>query len=76
MFPGLIYAELIKYKRTIIPWLIGTGGLLVATTALLLVTTENPQVTWEVLAGKSLNFMNLLSLLLVAVFTGYVFVTE
>lgn len=76
MFLSFVYTELLKYKRTIIPWIIGIGGLLAATTSLLLVSTEDSQVSYEVLAGRGLNLINILALILVAVFSGYVFVTE
>jgi bacitracin transport system permease protein len=76
MFLELVYTELIKYKRSVVIWIIGIGGFLSAVTALLLVSTENSKVRWEVLIGRGMNIMNLLALLLVAVFTGYVFVTE
>jgi hypothetical protein len=56
--------------------MIGIGGFLTAGTALLFVSTENSQVSWNALATTSLNCMNLLALLLVAVFTGYVFIGE
>lgn len=76
MISSLINTELIKYKRTIIPWMILIGGLLTSGTAMLLVSTENPQVDWDTFAVRGLNCMNLLALLLVAVFTGFVFVGE
>lgn len=76
MFTALVYTELIKYKRTILPWMIGIGGFMTAGTALLFVSNENSQVSWNALATTSLNCMNILALLLVAVFTGYVFIGE
>jgi bacitracin transport system permease protein len=76
MFTALIYTELMKYKRTMLPWLILAGGFLTAGTALLFASTETPQVSWNTLATTSLNCINILALLLVSVFTGYVFVGE
>lgn len=76
MFFNLIPIELKKYKRTVLPWLIAAGGLLTSGTAIIMVSTENQQVNWETYAVQGLNFMNLLALLLVAVFTGFVFTGE
>jgi bacitracin transport system permease protein len=76
MFTALVHTELIKYKRTVLPWMIGIGGFLTAGTALLFVSTENSQVNWNILAVVSLNCINILALLLTSVFTGYVFICE
>lgn len=76
MFLSLVYTELIKYKRTIIPWIIGMGGFLTVSTALLLVSGDNAKVNWQVFMGRGLNLMNILALLLIAVLAGYVFITE
>lgn len=76
MFTGLVYTELKKLKRTMIPWLIGIGGFLTAGTALLQVSSGSSHVDWGSLAPASLNYINFLALLLVSVFTGYVFTSE
>ena len=76
MLTTLLYTELFKYKRTILPWMIVIGGFLTAGTAYLFVSTENSEVSWNILAYTSLSCINILGLLLVAVFTGYVFVGE
>jgi len=56
--------------------MIGIGGFLTAGTAFLSVSTDNPQVSWSTLATVSLNCINILALLLIAVFTGYIFIGE
>lgn len=76
MFLSLIPLELKKYKRTILPWLIAGGGLLSSGTAAIMAMTENKAVNWEAYAVSGLNFTNLLALLLLAVFTGFVFAGE
>lgn len=76
MILNLIYVELLKYRRTVIPWMILVGASLASGTSLLLVASENAQVDWGSFSVSSLNCINLLALLLVAVFTGLVFVGE
>lgn len=76
MFLQLVYAEIVKYKRTIIPWIITLGGGFAAFIALLLVLTGGLQKSWEVFIVRGLNLINILALLLVAVISGYVFLQE
>lgn len=73
MLFSLIPLELKKYKRTVLPWMIAGGGLLTSGTAIIMVLTENRHADWETYAVTGLSFTNLLALLLVAVFTGFVF---
>jgi bacitracin transport system permease protein len=76
MYVSVLYTELIKYKRSIIPWIILLGGFLSGTTTILIVSTDSTKVNWQVLVSRGLNIINILALLLVAVITGYVFITE
>ncbi len=76
MFPGLVSIEIKKCKRTFIPWMILIGGVLTAFIAFMMTSYGNYEKSWANLAAMGLNFVNLLALLLVAVFSGYVFVTE
>lgn len=76
MLLQLVYTEIIKYKRTMIPWIISLGGGFAAFIALMLVMTGGLQKSWEVLIIRGLNLVNMLALLLVAVISGYVFINE
>ena len=76
MFVRLIMAELSKYKRTFIPWVIVLGGLLAAGTAFLQVSTDYSEVTWKLLAQSGFFCMNLLALLLTSIFAGVIFIGE
>lgn len=76
MFGAILYTEVKKYKRTMIPWLVGIAGFLTAGTAFLLVSAGNSQVSWTAFAARGLNCINPLALLLVAVFTGHTFAGE
>jgi len=76
MLAGMVYTELLKLKRTILPWIVALGGILPACIALLMVSSENSKVTWELLAVSSLNYMNMSALLLIAVFIGLIFAGE
>jgi bacitracin transport system permease protein len=76
MLYGVLVSEALKYKRTLIPWLVLVGGFFPVLVASLFLLTGGSSVTWEALAGTSFNFMNMLALLLVAVIAGHAFVTE
>lgn len=76
LFPELVVTEIIKYRRTIIPWLVGAGGILASGIAFLQKITNASQVHWEPLAQTGLNMINLMALLLAAVFSGHVFTAE
>jgi hypothetical protein len=76
MFIRLILAELLKYKRTFIPWMIIIGGGLAAVTSFLQVSTDYSKVTWELLAQSGFFCLNLLALLLTSIFAGIVFIGE
>jgi bacitracin transport system permease protein len=76
MFPELIQIEIKKYKRTFIPWMILVGGVLPVFTAFMMMSNGIYVKSWSSFAAMGLNYVNLLALLLVAVFSGYVFVTE
>ncbi len=76
MLFNLIFIELKKYKRTVLPWMIAAGGLLTSGTAIMIASTGNRRVSWETYTVQGFSFMNLLALLLVAVFTGFVFTGE
>jgi len=69
-------AEIMKYRRTFIPWLVVVGGFFPVFVALLFLLTNDIAVSWEILGSMSLNFMNMLALLLVAVFAGHAFTSE
>jgi len=73
---GIIYTELLKLRKSIIPWMILLGGTLPAVIALLTVSSESGAPNRDMLFINSLNYMNLISLLLVAVLTGYIFAGE
>ena len=72
----LVHMELKKCKRTIIPWTITAGGLLPSGVGIFVSLTDYQKVSWDIYAMKGLNYMNILALLLVAVFTGFVFAGE
>jgi bacitracin transport system permease protein len=76
MLWGVMATEVMKYRRTIVPWLAVVGGFFPALVALLFLLTGSSPVTWEALAGTGLGFMNMLALLMVAVFAGHAFVSE
>ncbi|MDF2989326.1 MAG: hypothetical protein K0R50_4836 [Eubacterium sp.] len=76
MFKDLICTELSKYKRTAIVWMIIAGGFLTSVTAYLLVSSDSQKSDWETYAATGFNCINLLALLMVAVFTGYVIIGE
>ncbi len=76
MFKSLIYTELIKYKRTAVIWMIAAGGFLTSVTAFLLVSSTSKKSDWETYAATGFNCINLLALLMVSVFTGYVIIGE
>jgi hypothetical protein len=70
------YTEILKYKRTLIPWLVLVGGSFPVLVALLFLLTSGVDVTWEALAGTALSYLNMLALLFTAVIAGYAFVAE
>jgi hypothetical protein len=76
MLGAVIHIELLKHKRTIMPWFIIFGGLLPAVTSFLIITSERYKAGWEVLAQTFFNNMNLTALLLTTVFSGTVFIGE
>lgn len=76
MILTLVLIELKKYKRTAIPWMIAAGGSLPAGVAIFVALTDYQKVNWDVYTVKGLDYMNILALLLVAVFTGFVFAGE
>jgi hypothetical protein len=76
MLMQVMAAEALKYRRTLVPWLAVSGGVFPAFVALLFLLTGGAAVTWNALAVTGLVFMNMLALLLVAVFAGHAFVSE
>jgi hypothetical protein len=72
----VFYVEIMKYRRTMIPWLSAVGGLFPVFVALMFMLTSRVTVTWEALAAISLNYMNMLALLFIAVFSGFTFISE
>jgi bacitracin transport system permease protein len=76
VFKSLIRIELLKYKRSIMTWLIFIGAILPSVVAFMFVSNENEIVTWNMLFMNSFAWMNQLALLLIGVLTGYVFTVE
>lgn len=72
----ILLTELMKYKRTAILWMILIGGFLTAGTGFLLLSSEEGPAGWEGYFATGMNCINLLALLLIAVFTGYVLIGE
>ncbi len=72
----LIYTEFIKYKRTAVLWMIGIGGFITAGTGYLLVSSGNHITGWDIYSVTALNCINLLSILMTAVISGYVVINE
>ncbi len=75
MFLQLVCTETVKYKRTMIPWLVVCGGFFVSFVAFMMVVSDS-QINWEVLIARELSLANNLALLFTAVFSGYVFTNE
>jgi hypothetical protein len=76
MFRNVFAAELLKYRRSLSPWLTALGGFFPALVALLFWTTGDAPADWETVAATGLNFFNMLSLLLVSVLAGQAFAME
>ncbi len=76
MFWSVLYTELRKYKRSFIPLMAVIAGFLTASTAILIAAAPSSKLSWDVIAVTGLNCLNPLSLLLVAVFSGYAFAYE
>jgi bacitracin transport system permease protein len=76
MFINLFYIELLKYRKSILPWMIVLGGFFPAVVAATMVLNTNPSAEWDTLIITSLNYMNLLAMLLLAVITGYIYTEE
>jgi bacitracin transport system permease protein len=73
---SVMATEVLKYRRTLVPWLAAAGGFFPLLVALLYLLTGSAPITWESLALTGLGFMNMLALLLVAVCAGHAFVSE
>ena len=76
MLVSVAYTEVLKYRKTLVPWLAVAGGLFPPFVAALFLLTANSPFSWEMLTETSLRFMNMLALLLIAVFAGHAFVSE
>jgi hypothetical protein len=76
MFKNTFAAELLKYRRSLSLWLAALGGFFPALVALLFLMTGESPADWETVAATSLNFFNMLSLLLVSVLAGQAFAME
>jgi ABC-type transport system involved in multi-copper enzyme maturation permease subunit len=76
MFINMINIEFLKYKRSIVPWLVVFGAFLPSLTTVLYFSSEKKQVTWDMLFLTAYSSMNQLALLLFAVITGFVFAGE
>lgn len=76
MFLELIPIEWKKYKRTVLPWMVAAGGIFASGVSLLFTATGYAEATWEAVTERGFNFMNILALLLGAVFSGFVFSGE
>lgn len=72
----IVITEFMKYKRTAIIWMILIGGFFSAGTGFLLVSSHDIPAGWENYTVVSMNCINMLALLLTAVFTGYVIMGE
>lgn len=76
MFFDLIPLEMKKYKRTALPWILVTGGLLAPGVSMLIAVTGENAATWDSVTIRGITYINMLALLLSAVFTGFVFMGE
>ena len=47
MFINLIYTELLKYRKSILPWMIVLGGFFPAVVAVMMVLNTNPSAQWD-----------------------------
>jgi hypothetical protein len=76
MLVHVMAAELLKYRRSLAPWLMAAGGVFPAFVALLFLLTGGGGVSGERLAFQGLGFLDMLALLLAAVIAGQAFVSE
>jgi len=76
MFKNVFAAEMLKYRRSLSPWLAVLGGFFPALVALLFLVTADSAATWDTVAATGLNFFNMLALLLVSVLAGRAFEME
>lgn len=76
MLLDLVCSELIKYKRSIVPWMMLGGGIVPPIVAILMLLGDKDRGKWSTIALYSFNNMNLLALLLLPVLTGLIFAGE
>ena len=76
MLMNLVYNEFIKYRRTALLWMIVIGGVMTAGTAYLLLVPEASKAGWNIYSATAFNCINMLSILLTAVISGYVVINE